>query len=244
MDLILRLILASVISLVGSMIFIHLGWLILLDTPFASTPLIDRLPGISNRFCPESASLVMERKNKNEIERSIGRYAPPPFKYRVLCLDSNGARVADVSNDVVLAVILGSAVVGYLIAWPVLFSWIERFLRNRSRREKWFNLGTIIVTLSLGAWAMIYITRQPTSHEMERAGMIALAGMIAYVAIFITAQRYFHKKYGPPDARTIERAAKRFQDNDRFAFRLTPSESSSPWLSSPSAATYITTRAG
>jgi hypothetical protein len=72
---------------------------------------------------------------------------------------------------------------------------------------------------------MIYVTRQPTNQEMERAAMIALVSMVAFVAIFIAAQGYFHKKYGPPDARTIERAAKRFgitigdepgrKDNDR-----------------------------
>ena len=85
---------------------------------------------------------------------------------------------------------------GYLIAWPALFWMVGQSLRNRARREKWFTLVTISAALALFVWAAIYITRQPTTQEMERASMIALAVAAVFLAIFIMAQRHFHKSNG------------------------------------------------
>ncbi len=194
MNLILRSILASILSFIGAAFLLLPGSLILLDTPFASTPLIGRLPGVSDRFCPEGAGMIMERVDGRGS--SPGRYTPASFKYRAVCLDSNGARVADVSSNVETATYLGSAGLGYLIAWPALFWMVGQSLRNRARREKWFILATISAALALLAWAAIYITRQPTTQEMERASMIALAVSAVFLAIFIMAQRHFHKRNG------------------------------------------------
>jgi hypothetical protein len=194
MNLIIRLIFASILSFIGAAFLLLPGSLILLDTPFASTPLIGRLPGVSERFCPEGAGMIMERVDGRGS--SPGRYTPASFKYRAVCIDSNGARVADVSSKVETATYLGSAGLGYLIAWPALFWMIGQSLRNRSRREKWFILVTISASLALLAWAAIYIMRQPTTQEMERAAMIALAVAVVFVAIFIFAQSRFHKRNG------------------------------------------------
>jgi hypothetical protein len=57
----------------------------------------------------------------------------------------------------------------------------------------------ISAALALLAWSVICITRRPTTQEMERAAMIPLAAAVVFVAIFIMAQRYFHKKNGAPD---------------------------------------------
>jgi hypothetical protein len=138
--------------------------------------------------------MIMERDDGRES--SSGRYAPASFKHRAICVDSNGARVADVSSAVEMATYLGSAGVGYLIAWPALFWMLGQSLRNRARREKWFILGVISAALALLAWAVIYITCQPTTQEMERASMVALGVAAVFVAIFIMAQRYFQKENG------------------------------------------------
>jgi hydrogenase-4 membrane subunit HyfE len=95
-----------------------------------------------------------------------------------------------------MATYLGSAGLGYLIAWPALFWMVGQSLRNRARREKWFILVLISAALALLAWSVIYITRQPTTQEMERASMIALAVASVFAAVFIMAQRHFQKKNG------------------------------------------------
>src|SRR5688572_6680945 len=135
MNLILRMILASVLSLPVAAFFLVVGMGILFLTPFASTPLFGRLPGVSESFCPDGARLVVERDARSSLSQAKN-------EYRVICIDPAGNRVADVSNRANLAALSASAMAGYIIAWFALFRMGGKLVGEKTTREKWFILGT------------------------------------------------------------------------------------------------------
>lgn len=186
MNLVLRVILAGVFSFPVAAIFAVVGIGILFLTPFASTPLFGRLPGVSERFCPEGAGLVVERYSRRGPSRAKN-------DYRVICLDSTGKQVADVSNQVNLQALGAWAAVGYLIAWLALFRLVRRVVQEKTMWEKWFILGTVCACVALLAWAVLYLYRQSTYQEMEQAAMVVMAVAIAFAAVFVTLNHYFRK---------------------------------------------------
>lgn len=186
MNLILRAILAGVVSLPVAAVFLVVGMGILFLTPFASTPLFSRLPGVSESFCPAGSSLVVERYSRSSLSQAKN-------DYRVICLDSMGKQVANVSNQVNLVALGASAAVGYLIAWLAMFRTARGLMEEKARWEKWFMLGTSIAAVALLTWAALYLYRQPTYQEMERALMVVLVVAIVFGAVFLTANHYLRK---------------------------------------------------
>jgi hypothetical protein len=189
MNLIIRVILAGVLSLPVAALFSVVGMGIFFLTPFASPPLFGRLPGVSEMFCPEGASLVVERYSRSSLSQAKN-------DYRVICLDSAGNRVADVSNRANSAALGASAMVGYLIAWLALFRLVRRLVEEKTIREKWFLWGTLSAGVALLVWGAIYVYRQPTNPEREQAMMVALAVAVVLAAVFVTAHRYLLKMIG------------------------------------------------
>jgi hypothetical protein len=189
MDLILRVVLAGAFSLPVAALFSVVGMGIFFLTPFASPPLFGRLPGVSERFCPEGASLVVERYSRGSLSQAKN-------DYRVICLDSAGNRVADVSNRANLAALGASAMAGYLMAWLALFRLVRRPVEEKTIREKWFILGTFSAGVALLAWGANYVYRQPTNPEREQAMMVVLAVVVVFGAVFVTAHQYFLKRIG------------------------------------------------
>lgn len=187
MNLILRIILASILSLPVAAIFLIVGMGILFLTPFASTPLFGRLPGVSESFCPEGSSLVVERYSRSSLSQAKN-------EYRVICLDAGGNRVADVSNKVNLMALGASAMAGYGIAWLALFRLVRKTIQEKARREKLFMLGVFLAGAALFSWAALYVYRQPTNQEMERALMVALVVVIVFGAVFLTAHHYLQRR--------------------------------------------------
>src|SRR5262245_805580 len=189
MNLILRVIMASILSLPLAAIFVILGIGILFLTPFTSTPLFGRLPGVSEKFCPENARLVVER-----YSRSI--HSQAKNNSRVICFDSAGSRVAEVTNQTNLAALGTFAVAGYLIAWVALFRLARGVLQGRALRERWYMLVMFSSCVTLLVWSVTYLYRQPTNREMERAAMVVLGVTVVFLVVFFTAHHYFHKKSG------------------------------------------------
>jgi amino acid transporter len=189
MNLILRVILASMVSLPVAAIFLVVGMGILFLTPFTATPLFGRLPRVSESFCPEGAGLVVERYSRSSLSQAKN-------DYRVICFDSAGKRVADVSNQANLAALGASAMVGYLIAWLALFRLVRRLVEEKTIREKWFLLWTFSAGVALLVWGAIYVYRQPTNPEREQAMMVTLAVAVVLAAVFLTAHRYLLKRIG------------------------------------------------
>jgi hypothetical protein len=189
MNLILRMILASILSLPVAAIFLIVGMGILFLTPFASTPLFGRLPGVSERFCPEGSRLVVERYSRSSLSQAKN-------EYRVICLDPAGSRIADVSNQVNLTALGASAMAGYIIAWLALFRMVRRLVQEKARWEKLFMLGTFLACAALVAWAAFYLYSRPTYQEMERSAIVVLAVVIVFAAVFLTANHYIHKRNG------------------------------------------------
>jgi amino acid transporter len=180
MNLILRVILASMVSLPVAAIFLVVGLGILFLTPFTATPLFGRLPRVSESFCPEGAGLVVERYSRSSLSQAKN-------DYRVICLDSAGKRVAALG---------ASAMVGYLIAWLALFRLVRRLVEEKTIREKWFLLWTFSAGVALLVWGAIYVYRQPTNPEREQAMMVTLAVAVVLAAVFLTAHRYLLKRIG------------------------------------------------
>jgi hypothetical protein len=189
MNLILRMILASILALPVAAIFLIVGMGILFLTPFASTPLFGRLPGVSESFCPEGSSLVVERYSRGSLSQAKN-------EYRVICLDPAGNRVADVSNKVNMTALGASGLTGYIIAWLVVFRLVRRIIQEKARREKVFILGVFLAGAALLAWAALYVYRQSSNQEMERALMVVLVVMIVFGAVSLTAQHYLQKRSG------------------------------------------------
>ena len=112
-----RIIIASLVSapfVIGGLlltppIFFH--------TPFASRPLFERLPGVSERFCPRGTRLVVER---------YGRSVTPEWKnyHRVNCVDQAGKVVAEATNSANAAAFGLVALTALAVAWPWAF-WRE-----------------------------------------------------------------------------------------------------------------------
>lgn len=187
MNLILRVILAGILSLPVAAIFLVIGMGIFFLTPFASTPLFGRLPGVSERFCPEGASLVVERYSRSSLSQAKNNH-------RVICLDSTGKQIANVTNQADLAALGASAGVGYLIAWLVLFRWAKGFFEKKDIREKRLMLGVVGADAALLAWAAPYVYRQPTYQDMEQALLVVLAVLVVFSAVFLTAHIYLQKR--------------------------------------------------
>jgi hypothetical protein len=189
MNLILRVILAGAFSLPVAALFSVVGMGIFFLTPFASPPLFGRLPGVSERFCPEGSSLLVERYSRSSRSQAKN-------DYRVICLDSAGDRVADVSNQANLAALGVSAMAGYLIAWLALLRWVRRLVEEKTIREKWLILGAFSAGVALLVWGAIYVYRQPTNPEREQAMMVVLAVVVVFGAVFLTAHHYLYKRIG------------------------------------------------
>jgi hypothetical protein len=57
-------------------------------------------------------------------------------------------------------------------------------------------LGTFSASAALLACAVLYLYQQPTNQDMEQAAMVVMAVAVVFVAVFITAHHYFHKRSG------------------------------------------------
>ncbi len=187
MNLILRALLASILSLPLAAFFVILGIGIFFLTPFTSTPLFGRLPGTSESFCPDGARLVVER-----YSRSI--HSQAKNDYRVICLDSAGNKIADVSNQTSFVALGLMAWTGYFIAWVSIFRLSKDVIHRRPLREKLYMLVTFSATVALLTWSVSYIYRQTTYQEKEQAAMVVLGATVAFAIVFIAAHQYFHKR--------------------------------------------------
>lgn len=100
---------------------------LLFHTPFAARPLHERIPGVSERYCPAGTWLAVERYSRN-IHGGAKNH------HRVICLDAAGRNVAEVSTRANLEAAAVEAVILLAILWPLIYLWVGKTF-NKKRAQ-------------------------------------------------------------------------------------------------------------